>query len=171
MTKPLDRDTLLEAVKIADQVWEESHGTEGAGAAACIAIKLRALAAQIERNAAGPVQLGPSGRERDSATVASNPTLLPDAPVAPAAPLRLLDVRELESRLRRNPLISKFLDQGFWHAHHVDIVIRYNGKDCRYEADWIKDLWYLVIRGPFCDLPSGVQASSPAPAAPDERRP
>jgi len=53
---------------------------------------------------------------------------------------------QVEAALRKNPLIAKFLDQGFWHAHHVDIVIRHDGVDLRYEADWIKDLWYIVRR-------------------------
>lgn len=53
----------------------------------------------------------------------------------------------VEVALRRNPLIAMFLDQGFWHAHHVDIVIRYNGEDRRYEADWIKDIWYSALAG------------------------
>lgn len=53
---------------------------------------------------------------------------------------------QVEAQLRKNPLIARFLDQEFWHAHHVDVVIRYNGEDKRYEADWIKDIWYIVRR-------------------------
>jgi hypothetical protein len=53
---------------------------------------------------------------------------------------------QVEAALRKNPLIAMFLDQRFWHAHHVDMVIRYNGKDERFEADWIKDIWYVVVR-------------------------
>lgn len=53
---------------------------------------------------------------------------------------------QVEAALRKNDLIGRFLDQGFWHAHHVDIVIRQDGQDRRFEADWIKDLWYIVRR-------------------------
>ena len=55
-------------------------------------------------------------------------------------------VEQIEKALRKNPLIARFLDVGFWSAHHVDITIRHNGKDKHYEADWIKDLWYIVRR-------------------------
>ena len=50
----------------------------------------------------------------------------------------------VEEALRKNPLIAMFLDQGFWHAHHVDLTIRYNGEDRKFEADWLKDIWYAV---------------------------
>jgi hypothetical protein len=53
---------------------------------------------------------------------------------------------QVEAALRKNPLIAMFLDQGFWHAHHVDIVIRQDSKDRHFEADWIKDIWYIVRR-------------------------
>lgn len=53
---------------------------------------------------------------------------------------------QVEAALRKNPLIAMFLEQKFWHAHHVDMVVRYNGEDRRYEADWIKDIWYTVLR-------------------------
>lgn len=51
-----------------------------------------------------------------------------------------------EAELIRSKLFQKFLEQGFWHAHHVDLVWRYNGEYVREEADWLKDLWY-AIRG------------------------
>lgn len=54
------------------------------------------------------------------------------------------DLKAVEAALRKNPLIAMFLDQGFWHAHHVDLMIRYNGEDKHFEADWIKDIWYAV---------------------------
>lgn len=44
----------------------------------------------------------------------------------------------------RSKLFQKFLSQGFWHAHHVDLVWRMDGKEVREEADWLKDLWYFV---------------------------
>jgi hypothetical protein len=48
--------------------------------------------------------------------------------------------------LIRSRLFQTFLGQGFWHAHHVDLIWRYNGQDVREEADWLKDVWY-VMRG------------------------
>lgn len=68
------------------------------------------------------------------------------ARTAPSETERLNVVGQVEKALRKNPLIGQFLDQGFWSAHHVDIVIRHNGQDHRYEADWIKDIWYVVRR-------------------------
>ena len=53
-------------------------------------------------------------------------------------------VKALEGALKRDPLFKQFLEQGFWHAHHVDIVWRYNGQDKRYEADWLKTIFYLL---------------------------
>lgn len=52
------------------------------------------------------------------------------------------------SGLIRSHLFQQFLAQGFWHAHHVDLVWRHDGKDVREEADWLKDLWYAIRRGP-----------------------
>lgn len=46
--------------------------------------------------------------------------------------------------LFRSRLFQKFLEQGFWHAHHVDLVWRFNGEDVREEADWLKDVWYAI---------------------------
>lgn len=46
--------------------------------------------------------------------------------------------------LMKDPMFRKFTEQGFWHAHHVDIVWRFNGEDKRYEADWLKDIWYAL---------------------------
>jgi hypothetical protein len=65
---------------------------------------------------------------------------------APASATRPTVLEQVEAALRKNPLIAKFLDIGFWGAHHADIVIRHNGKDERYEADWLKDLWYIIRR-------------------------
>jgi hypothetical protein len=65
---------------------------------------------------------------------------------APSATTRGTVLEQVEAALRKNPLIAMFLDQGFWHAHHVDVVIRQDGQDRRYEADWIKDIWYIVRR-------------------------
>lgn len=46
----------------------------------------------------------------------------------------------------RDPLFRQFTEQEFWHAHHVDIEWRHDGRDRRYEADWLKDVWY-ALRG------------------------
>ena len=55
-------------------------------------------------------------------------------------------LNQVEKALRKNPLLSKFLDVGFWDAHWVNLTIRHNGKDIGYEGDWIKDIWNIVIR-------------------------
>lgn len=52
--------------------------------------------------------------------------------------------RETVERIK-SPLFRQFLRQGFWHAHHVDLVWRYDGKDIREEADWLKDVWYAAL--------------------------
>lgn len=46
----------------------------------------------------------------------------------------------------RSKLFHKFLSQGFWHAHHVDLVWRMDGNDIHEEAGWLKDLWYMPSR-------------------------
>lgn len=51
----------------------------------------------------------------------------------------------LTKNLIRSPLFRKFLEQKFWHADSVDLVWRHNGNDVVEEADWLKDLWYLLM--------------------------
>jgi hypothetical protein len=58
------------------------------------------------------------------------------------------------AHLIRSRLFQTFLGQGFWHAHHVDLVWRYNGQDVREEADWLKDLWYAIKGAPKTAEPS-----------------
>lgn len=48
----------------------------------------------------------------------------------------------------RSPLFQKFVEQGFWHAHHVDLVWRIDGKEVREQADWLKSVWYAVKAEP-----------------------
>lgn len=50
----------------------------------------------------------------------------------------------VEASMRKDKRINQFLNQGFWHAHHVDIVWRMDGKDIGAEADWLKDIWYAL---------------------------
>lgn len=45
---------------------------------------------------------------------------------------------------RKSKMFDMFMRQNFWHAHHVDLVWRYNGEDVREQADWLKDLWYAI---------------------------
>lgn len=52
----------------------------------------------------------------------------------------------IEPDIFRSKLFQQFLKQGFWHAHHLDLVWRFNGEDVREEADWLKDVWYRFIR-------------------------
>lgn len=44
----------------------------------------------------------------------------------------------------RDSLFAQFTRQSFWHAHHVDILWRHDGKDVRHQADWFKDVWYAL---------------------------
>ena len=61
--------------------------------------------------------------------------------------------------LIRSPLFTRLLAQEFWDAHHVDLVWRIDGQDVREEADWLKDLWYCLLRKRLpcgCDPQRGV---------------
>ncbi len=51
---------------------------------------------------------------------------------------------EMAEICRKSKLFAQFLDQNFWHAHHVDIVWRMDGKDIVEEGDWLKNLWYAI---------------------------
>lgn len=64
----------------------------------------------------------------------------------------------VRSSMMKDQLIRQFTEQDFWSAHHVDIVWRINGEDKRFEADWIKDIWYIL------------KASNPYPAHRKRRR-
>ncbi len=41
---------------------------------------------------------------------------------------------EIRDRLRNH--LGKIIDA----SHHVDIVVRYSGRDIRFEFDWVKEL-------------------------------
>ena len=51
---------------------------------------------------------------------------------------------KIEIACRKSKLFNLFMEQNFWHAHHLDIVWRFNGEDVREQADWLKDVWYAV---------------------------
>jgi hypothetical protein len=53
-------------------------------------------------------------------------------------------LEKIEKACKQSRLFNMFSRQGFWHAHHVDLVWRYNGKDVHEQADWLKDIWYLL---------------------------
>jgi hypothetical protein len=53
---------------------------------------------------------------------------------------------EIQNACMKDPLFKQFTLQEFWHAHHVNIVWRFNGKDKHFEADWLKDIWYIFRR-------------------------
>jgi hypothetical protein len=90
------------------------------------------------------------GEWHDEAIKAWNTrALLSSPPAAPAG---------VEASLFKSKLFQMFLRQGFWHAHHVDLVWRYNGRDVHEEADWLKDVWYALRSA----------SPSPAPAAGNE---
>lgn len=69
-----------------------------------------------------------------------------------AADLRscIKDLRErlakAEASCKKSKMFAMFIDQKFWHAHHVDLVWRHDGKDIQEEADWLKDLYYVFTR-------------------------
>lgn len=56
----------------------------------------------------------------------------------------MTSLRNEFKELVKSKLFNQFITQGFWHAHNVDLVWRYNGHDVHEEADWLKDLWYLL---------------------------
>lgn len=66
------------------------------------------------------------------------------APETSERPAHPLDGYCPGKRYIRSKLFQQFLEQDFWHAHHVDLVWRYNGEDVHEEADWLKDVWYAL---------------------------
>ena len=52
----------------------------------------------------------------------------------------------IKAAMCKDPKLKLFFEQGFWHAHYVDIEWRIDGEDQRYEADWIKDIWNIIRR-------------------------
>ena len=58
---------------------------------------------------------------------------------------------QIRQVLMKDPVLRGFLERKFWDAHHVDIVWRINGQDKRYEADWLKDIWYAIRHQPRAD--------------------
>lgn len=69
--------------------------------------------------------------------------------------------KEQVAAMVKSRLFQQFLQQKFWHAHHVDVVWRYNGQDVREEADWLKDIWYAVRPKPTVEELERLLASSP----------
>lgn len=63
---------------------------------------------------------------------------------SPAPPSGIAAGMEVAEICRKSKLFAQFLDQNFWHAHHVDIVWRMDGKDIVEEGDWLKSLWYAI---------------------------
>lgn len=43
--------------------------------------------------------------------------------------------------------VQRLLDR-MWAAHHVDLILRINGKDERHQADWVKHLTRAKAGGP-----------------------
>ena len=41
---------------------------------------------------------------------------------------------------RQQYIITRLKELQLNHAHWTDIIVRINGKDKRYEADWLKDI-------------------------------
>lgn len=67
-----------------------------------------------------------------------------DIPLYTAPPSGIAAGMEVAEICRKSKLFAQFLDQNFWHAHHVDIVWRMDGKDIVEEGDWLKSLWYAI---------------------------
>ncbi len=92
-----------------------------------------------------------------SDTVVGKIEQLTTRPAVGASELKaMLDA--IRGSLMKDPLFRQFTEQGFWHAHHVDVVWRFNGEDKRFEADWLKDIWY-VLKAPNTPL-SGERSES-----------
>lgn len=53
-------------------------------------------------------------------------------------------LEEIRRAIMRSDLFRKFTEQGFWHAHCVDLDWRFNGENIREEADWLKEIWYAL---------------------------
>lgn len=70
--------------------------------------------------------------------------LLAAAPPAAQSEPALSAIRDV---VMRSAIIAEFAERRFWSAHHVDLVWRLDGEDVQEEADWLKDLWYLLGGG------------------------
>lgn len=58
------------------------------------------------------------------------------------------ELAAIRTAVMKDPLFELFTKQGFWHAHHVDLVWRVDGEYKRHEADWLKDVWYALKSKP-----------------------
>jgi len=55
-----------------------------------------------------------------------------------------ISVGALKKIFEQDELFKKFLESGFWDAHLVDLNWRHNGEYKVNQADWLKDIWYLI---------------------------
>ena len=46
--------------------------------------------------------------------------------------------------VRKSEIIEKLRSMNLNQAHYVDIVVRINGEDRRYEGDWLKEFLELL---------------------------
>lgn len=63
-------------------------------------------------------------------------------------PLVMQKIAEL---MKQSKVIKEMFDKDFWDIHYLDIKYRKDGQSHYEEADWLKDLWYLVKDSNFSE--------------------
>lgn len=56
-------------------------------------------------------------------------------------------LEKIRNAMRRDPLLKRYLESGFWDAAWVDIVWRHDGQNKRHQADWLKEAWSALKAG------------------------
>ena len=53
-------------------------------------------------------------------------------------------ILQIADIMGKSKIIKEMFDNNFWDLHTIDIGYRRDGEEYYEEADWLKDLWYLV---------------------------
>ena len=53
-------------------------------------------------------------------------------------------ILQIADTMKRSEIIKQMFDNNFWDLHTIDVGYRRDGEEYYEEADWLKDLWYLV---------------------------
>lgn len=61
-----------------------------------------------------------------------------------ANPLGLQVILQIAEIMKQSKIIKEMFDKNFWDIHYLNIEYRKDGEDYYEEADWLKDLWYLI---------------------------
>jgi len=61
-----------------------------------------------------------------------------------ANPLELRVILQIANTMKRSKIMKEMFNKDFWDIHYLNIEYSKDGEDYYEEADWLKDLWYLV---------------------------